>query len=61
MQRAFDDPSVWGVALLDIARHAARMHAAEGDMTYEAALERIGQLWRAEMDNPTELGTTQRQ
>ena len=28
--RAFDDPQMWGMLLVDIARHAARVYEKEG-------------------------------
>ena len=58
LQRAFDDPSVWGIMLVDIARHAARIYAAEGDMGAEAAMARIRFMWDAEMAKPTDPGVT---
>ena len=60
MQRNFDDPAVWGLLLTDIARHAARIYARETDYTEESALERIRQLFDAEMAKPTDFGTTNR-
>ena len=58
LQRAFDDPSVWGIMLVDIAGHAARIYAAEGDMGAEAAMARIRFMWDAEMAKPTDPGVT---
>jgi hypothetical protein len=60
LQRNFEDPAVWGLLLTDIARHAARIYARETDYTEEQALERIKQLFDAEMAKPTDLGTTNR-
>jgi hypothetical protein len=57
-QRAFDDPSMWGMLLVDIARHAARAYAKENVCTEEEALERIYDMFEAELSNPTDLGTT---
>lgn len=56
MQRAFDEPDVWGIMLVDIARHAARIYAQEGAMTEAEALERIRKLWAAEIGSPTDPG-----
>jgi hypothetical protein len=58
LQRNFDDPAIWGLLLTDIARHAARIYAAETEYSEEAALKRIVELFQAEMENPTDLGTT---
>ena len=58
IQRGFDDPSTWGILLADVARHAARIYATEG-MTSEAdAMQSIRRLFDAELDRPTDLGTT---
>ena len=58
LTKAFDDPAVWGVMLVDLARHAARVYEREGDCDAAEALERIKQCWSAEMSRPTDLGTT---
>jgi hypothetical protein len=58
LTRGFDDPAVWGLALVDVARHVARAYAQEGDCTEEEALERIRSLWVAELTSPTDLGET---
>jgi hypothetical protein len=59
--RAFDDPSMWGMLLVDVARHAARVYAKEGVMSEEEALARITALFEAELGEPTDLGTTTEQ
>jgi hypothetical protein len=56
--RAFDDPGMWGMMLVDIARHAARVFEKEGVMSEADALARITQMFEAELGNPTDLGTT---
>ena len=56
--RAFDDPQMWGMLLVDIARHAARVFEKEGVMSEEEALARIVQMFEAELGEPTDLGTT---
>jgi hypothetical protein len=58
MGMGFEDPSVWGLALVDIARHAARIYAAEGVCAEAEAIERIRTMWNAEIAAPTDLGTT---
>ena len=47
--RAFEEPDMWGMLLVDIARHAARVYAREGDYTEEDALRRIVDLFEAEI------------
>jgi hypothetical protein len=56
MRRSFDDPFVWGVLLVDLARHAARIYAAETEMSAEEAMARIAEGMQSELDNPTDLG-----
>jgi hypothetical protein len=57
-QRAFEEPDMWGLLLVDIARHAARAYARESDYTEEDALERIVEMFDAEIARPTDTGTT---
>jgi hypothetical protein len=56
--RAFDDPSMWGMMLVDIARHAARAYDKEGAMPEAEALARIVEMFESELSNATDLGTT---
>ena len=56
--RAFDDPQAWGMLIADIARHAARIFATETDLSEDRALELIRGMFDAEMDAPTDPGTT---
>ena len=42
LRRAFDDPQAWGMLIADVARHAARIRA----------------MFDAEMDAPTDPGST---
>ena len=58
LRRAFDDPQAWGMLIADIARHAARIFAAETKITEDDALERIRMMFDAEMDAPTDPGST---
>jgi hypothetical protein len=58
LRRAFDDPQAWGMLIADIARHAARMFANETQLTEEQALDRIRAMFDAEMDAPTDPGST---
>src|SRR3954465_10620974 len=60
--RAFDEPDMWGLLLLDIARHAARAYEREGVCTQDEAMERIMATFEAELERPTDIGvTTQKQ
>jgi hypothetical protein len=58
LRRAFDDPQAWGMLIADIARHAARIFATETTFTEDQAIERIRSMFDAEMDAPTDRGTT---
>jgi hypothetical protein len=57
-QRAFEEPDVWGLLLVDVARHAARAYARESDYSEEEALQRIVEMFEAELARPTDMGTT---
>ena len=58
LRRAFDDPQAWGMLIADVARHAARIFANETKLTEAEALERVRAMFDAEMDAPTDPGTT---
>ena len=58
LRRAFDDPQAWGMLIADVARHAARIFANETKFTEDQALELIRAMFDAEMDAPTDPGTT---
>lgn len=53
LQTASPDPAAWGIALADIARHAAKAYALNGTMPEEVALRRIKQVFDAEWASPT--------
>ena len=57
-QRAFDEPEMWGLLLVDIARHAARAYSRESSYTEDEALARIVEMFEAEIARPTDTGTT---
>ena len=59
LRRAFDDPFTWGVLLVDLARHAARVYAMETDLSEDEVMATIAEGMRAEIDNPTDPGSTQ--
>ena len=56
--RAFDEPDLWGMLLVDIARHAARAYAREDEFTEDEALRRIVDMFEAEIARPTDMGST---
>jgi hypothetical protein len=58
IQRAFDEPATWGLLLVDLARHVARIFAAETGVTEAEALRQIREMFEAEWDGPTDLGST---
>src|SRR5882757_4994275 len=56
--RAFEEPDMWGLILVDVARHAARAYASESAYTEEEALTRIVDMFEAEIARPTDVGST---
>jgi hypothetical protein len=58
LRRAFDDPQAWGMLLADIAKHVARIYAREESMPEETTIIRIRSMFDAELDMPTDSGTT---
>src|SRR5258708_31043069 len=56
--RAFEEPDMWGLLLVDIARHAARAYARESACTEQEALTRIVDMFEAETARPTDMGST---
>jgi hypothetical protein len=58
LRRAFDDPQAWGMLLADIARHVARIYAREESLNEETTIIRIRSMFDAELDMPTDPGST---
>ena len=58
LRRAFDDPEAWGMLIADVTRHVARIYATEDNFREAETVERIRALYDAEMDAPTDPGTT---
>ena len=56
--RAFEEPDVWGLLLVDGARPAARAYARESAYTEDEALRRIVDMFEAEIARPTDMGNT---
>jgi hypothetical protein len=58
LRRAFEDPEAWGMLIADVARHVARIYATESQMSEEQTLARLRAIFEAEMDAPSDPGTT---
>jgi Domain of unknown function (DUF5076) len=58
LRRAFDDPEAWGMLIADVARHIARIYATEKNMGEEETLARVRAIFEAEMDAPSDPGST---
>jgi Domain of unknown function (DUF5076) len=58
LRRAFEDPEAWGMLIADVARHVARVYATESQMSEEQTLARVRAIFDAEMDAPSDPGTT---
>jgi hypothetical protein len=56
LRRAFDDPEAFGMMIADITRHVGRIYADK--FPEDETVERIRALYEAEMDAPTDPGTT---
>ena len=59
LRRAFEDPFTWGVLLVDLARHAARTYALETEISEDDAMAEIAAGIQAELDDPSDPGSTQ--
>jgi len=58
LRRAFDDVEAWGMLIADVTRHIARIYATESTLTEDEVIERVRSLYSAEMDSPTDPGST---
>jgi hypothetical protein len=56
--RAFEEPDMWGLLLVDVARHASRAYARESAYSEDEALRRIIDMFEAEIARPTDIGRT---
>ena len=56
--RAFEEPDMWGLLLVDVARHAARAYGRESAYIEDEALRRIIDMFEAEIARPTDMGST---
>jgi hypothetical protein len=58
LRRAFEDPEAWGMLIADLARHVGRIYARETAMTEDEVIDRVRAIFEAEMDAPSDPGTT---
>ena len=56
--RAFEEPDMWGLLLVDVARHASRAYARESAYSEDEAMRRIIDMFDAEIARPTDIGRT---
>jgi hypothetical protein len=58
LRRAFEDPEAWGMLIADLARHVGRIYSRETDMSEDEVIDRVRAIFEAEMDAPSDPGTT---
>ena len=58
LRRGFDDPGVWGLLLVDAARHVSRAYGHDKILTEEEALERIRTGFEKAIREPPEFVDT---
>ena len=58
LRRAFEDPEAWGMLIADVVRHIARIYAKESAISEDAVLERVRAIFEAEIEAPSDPGTT---
>jgi hypothetical protein len=58
LRRAFDDAEAWGMLIADVTRHIARIYAKESPLSEDEVIERVRSIYDAEMDSPSDPGTT---
>ena len=44
--------------IADVTRHIARIYATEGKLSQDQVIDRVRTIYEAEMDSPTDPGTT---
>ena len=57
---AFADSGVWGILLVDVARHVSRALSNEGMGSAPEIMKSILNTFESELARPTDLGTTQK-
>jgi hypothetical protein len=58
LRRAFDDPTMWGMLLADVARHIGRIYANESAASEQDVIDKVRAVFESEMDEPSDPGTT---
>jgi hypothetical protein len=58
LKPSFENPAIWGLLLVDLARHAARAYAVEGRQSEASVLRDIRRTLDAEWQHSTDAGTT---
>ena len=53
----WEDPGVWGILLVDLARHVARAYEQTAAADRHAVFQRIRDAFDVEWENPTDTGT----
>jgi hypothetical protein len=56
----FADSGVWGILLVDVARHVSRALANEGKGNVSENMNSILNAFEKELTRPTDLGSTQK-
>jgi hypothetical protein len=54
------EPYLWGMALVDIARHVARAFENEGVESFDETLVKIRLMFDREWSRPTDMGKTEK-
>ncbi len=57
LRRAFDDPTMWGMLLADVARHIGRIYAKESAASEQDVVDKVRTVFDTEMDEPSDPGT----
>ena len=58
LRRAFDDPTMWGMLLADVARHIGRIYANESAASEQDVIDKVREVFETEMDEPSDPGST---
>ena len=57
---AFADSGVWGILLVDVARHVTRALSNEGKGSAREIMSSILNAFESELARPTDMGTTKK-
>ena len=57
---AFADSGVWGILLVDVARHVSRALSNEGKGSAPEIMKSILNTFESELARPTDMGTTKK-